>query len=93
MHGNGTRNLLAVKYPLLLSLAGEVGPDSRPASGTITFASGSPVRGTEGERVLPGVPTCVTYSSAGCPTPDASIKRCSANALSCTCSTAVGARS
>ena len=69
--GKGNRNLLAIKYLLLPSLAGEAGPDSRPASGTIIFASVSPECGSEGERVLPGVPTWVTDSSAGCPTPDA----------------------
>ena len=51
--GSGNRNLLAVKYPLLFSLAGEAGPDSCPASGTIIFASGSPERRLEGERVSP----------------------------------------
>ena len=49
--GSGNCNLLAVKYPLLLSLAGEAYPDSRPASGTIIFASGSPERGSEGKAV------------------------------------------
>ena len=90
---SSNRKLLAVKYPLLLSLSVEAGPDSRPASGTIVFASGSPERRSEGERALSGISTWATDISVGCPTPDASIKRCSADALTCTCSTAVGARS
>ena len=74
--GSGNRNLLAVKDPLLLSLAGQGGRNSCPASGTIIFARGSPERGSHGERVLPGVPTWISDGSAGCLTPDASIKRC-----------------
>jgi len=64
-----------------------VGPNSRPASRAAgKSADTSLVAGSEGEWILPGVPTWVANVLTGCSPPEASIKRCAADLLASACS-------
>jgi len=68
-------------------------PNFRQASAAAISTSESSVHRLEGEWLLLGVATWVADVSARCWAPEASIKRCSANVLSCSCSDAARARS
>jgi len=91
--GSYNRNLPGVKYPLELAREVAARPNLRPASAAaISTRALSPQR-LEGQWLLLGVRTWVANVSAGYWAPEASIKRCSADVLSGSCSEGGEARS
>jgi len=82
-----------VKYPLELARELAAEPNLCPASAAAISTSASSAQRLEGEWPLLGVPTWVANVSAGCWALEASIKRFSADVLSCSCLEAVEARS
>ena len=77
------RNIPGIEY--LLGLAGQsmAKGDFLVDSSGRTSASISLMCRFVGEGLLPGIPTWVTDVSAGCWPPEASIKRCSGDVLTC----------
>ena len=69
------------------------GPNFRPASAAAISTRASLAQRLEGECVLLGVPISVADVSAGYWALEDSIKRSSADVLSCSCSEAAEARS
>jgi len=90
--GSCNRNLPGVKYPLELSRELVAGPNFRPASAAAISTSASSAQRLEGEWLLLGVQTWVADVLAGCWVPEDSMKRGSADVLSCSGSEAAEAR-
>ena len=85
--GSRNQNLQGVEDALGWVWESAAGLNSRlasPAAGISTDTS--LVAGSEGEWVLPSVPTWVANVLTGCSPPEASIKRCSADHLASACS-------
>ena len=91
--GSCNGNSPGVKYPLELAQKLAAGPNLRPLSAAAISTSTSSVQRLEGEWFLLGVRTQVADMSAGGWASEASIKRCSADVLRCSCSQAAGAKS
>jgi len=80
--GSRNQNLPGVEYACELVGESAGGLNSRPTSSAVGIsAHTSPVRGLEGEWLLPGVSTFVANVLTGSSAPEASIKRCAADLL------------
>jgi len=85
--GCSNRYLPGVEYALGTVGESGAGLNSHPASPPVGIsADTSLVAGSEGEWILPGVPTWVANVLTGCSPPEASIKRCLADLLASACS-------
>jgi len=90
--GSCNRNLPGVEYALELVEESAGGLHSGPTCSAVRMSAyTSPVDGSEGEWLLPGVSTCVAYVLPGCSAPEARIKRCAADLLASTSSEAADA--
>jgi len=84
--GSRNWNLPGVEYALGLVRESVAWLNSRPASPAARISAEiSLVAGSEGEWILPGVPTWVANVLTGCSPPEASLKRCSADLLASAC--------
>ena len=90
--GSCKTNLPGVKYPLELARDVAAGPNLHLASAAIMSTSASLVQRLEGGWLLLSIETWVADVSAGCWVPEARIKSCSADVLSCSCSEAAEGR-
>jgi len=85
--GSSDRILPGVEYTLGSVGESAAGVNFRPASAATGISVGTSLEaGSEGEWMLPGVPTWVANVLTGCSPPEASIKRCSADLLASACS-------
>jgi len=80
--GSRNRNLPGVEHACESVGESAAGLNSRPASTAAGISTDTSLGArSEGEWILPGVPTWVTNVLTGCSPPEASIKRCWADLL------------